>query len=301
MTRMAASAGDHTVATEPPATSFTVSVSRGFWRTLFTWGSGVILVAVMGALLVSLNVLQITSPGPANETLQRALASLTEIDALLLDGEDDLRTAAEESPEEVLRLEHYPIHVALSGEEVQRLSTGELREAILSRSADRFYDRGLAAFEEREAVSGDISLLSAPGAVRYTVGLLTEDTYEIARIVTAALLGATLVLTLVLVLLSRGYGRLTALGVILMAATLPYLLLAVGVRFALKLASESESDYLTAQLYALGKDVAWLPIHTGTGFVLLGVVFATLGVGAGWLHARRKEARLRELPEATPQ
>ncbi|MDI6857505.1 MAG: hypothetical protein QME71_04220 [Dehalococcoidia bacterium] len=294
---MGASAGDNTITTEPPAASFTVSVSRGFWRTLFTWGSGVILVAVMGALLLSVNILQITSPEPASETLHRALASLTEIDALLVESEDDLRAAAEESPEEELRLAHYPIDVPLSGEEVQRLSTGELREVILSRSADRFYERGLAAFEEREAASGDISLLSAPGAVRYTVGLVTEDTYEIARVVTAALLGATLVLTLVLVLLSRGYGRLTALGVILMAAALPYLLLAVGVRFALKLASESEGDYLTAQLYSLGKDVIWLPIHTGIGFVLLGVVFATLGVAAGWLHGRRNESRLREAPE----
>jgi NAD(P)-dependent dehydrogenase (short-subunit alcohol dehydrogenase family) len=284
--------------TDYAPTSFTVSIAEGFWRSLFKWVSGILLVVVVGALLVSINIFQLTSPGPAAATLERALASLTEIDALLLEGEEDLRASAEQSPEDESRLEHYPIDVAVSGAEVQRLSGGELRELILSRSADKFYARGLSSFEERGSESSDISLLSAPGAVRYSVGLLTEDTHDIARVIAASLLGAALLLTLLLLLLSRGYGRLTGLGIILMAAALPYLLAAVGIRFVLKLASESEGDYLTAQLYTLGKDVAWLPIHTGIAVVLLGVTFAMAGVAFGWLQSRRDEARLAELREA---
>jgi hypothetical protein len=283
--------------TDHAATSFTVSIARSFWRSLFKWVSGFLLLVAVGALLVSINIFQLTSPGPAAGTLERALASLTEIDALLLEGEEDLRASAEQSPDGELRLEHYPIDVALSAGDVQRLSGSELRELMLSRSADNFYARGLSSFDERGSESSGISLLSAPGAVRYSVGLLTKDTHDIARTITIALFGAALLLTLLLVLLIKGYSRLTALGIILMAAALPYLLAAVGVRFVLKLASESESDYLTAQLYALGKDVAWLPIHTGIAFVLLGVVFATLGVAFGWLQSRRDEARLTELPE----
>jgi hypothetical protein len=288
---------DSGVRASEAGTSFTVSIGTSFWRTLFKWVSGFLLVMVTGALILSVNVFQLTSRGPATETLERALASLTEIDALLLEGEADLRALAEESPDEELQLEHYPIDVGLSAEDVQGLSTGGLRELILSRSADRFYTRGLSSFEERSAASSEISLLSAPGAVRYTVGLITEDTHEVARVVAAALLGAVLVLTLLLVVLSRGYGRLTGLGIILMAAALPYMLVAIGVRFVLKLATEGEGDYLTAQLYGLGEDVAWLPIHTGIAFVLLGVVYATLGVSFGWLQDRREATRLATLRE----
>lgn len=294
---MDTSTGERKETAGQPTTSFTVRIRGGFWRGALRWAAGLLLVCVMGAFLLSLNVFQLTSPGPAGKTLERALASLTEIDALLLEGEEDLRAAAEQAPDGELRLEHYPIDVPLSASEVEALSTRELRDLILSRCADKFYAQGLSAFQERGGDSADISLLSAPGAVRYTVGLITRDTHDIARVVAASLLGAALVLTLIVVLLGRGYGRLTGLGVVLMAAALPYLVVAVGVRFVLKLASESESDYLTARLYALGKDVAWLPIHTGIAFVLLGVVFTLLGVGLGWIHSRHGARQPAKLPE----
>jgi hypothetical protein len=273
----------------PAATSVTVTIGTGFWRNFFKWAAGVALVFTLGFLLLFLNAAQLTGRDVAHKGLRRALASITEIDAVLAEGRADLKAKAEESPDEELRLADYPIDVPLTSQQAQELSTPELRELLLSRSADKVYAEGVSAFREegRGPSTHDIAILSPPGAVRYTVGLLTEDTHDAMRMTTVVLTGIAAFLALLLALLSRGYGRLTSVGLATLIASLPFLLFFVTVRFILRLASESEGDYLTAQLYALGKDVAWLPIRTGIAFAVLGLVFLVMGVGFSLLEGRR--------------
>jgi hypothetical protein len=269
----------------PAATSVTVTIGTGFWRNFFKWAAGVALVFTLGFLLLFLNAAQLTGRDVAHKGLTRALASITEVDALLA----DLKARAAETPDGEVRLADYPIDVPLTSQQAQQLSTPELRELLLSRSADKVYAEGVSAFREegRGPSTHDIAILSPPGAVRYTVGLLTEDTHDSMWVTTVALTGIAAFLALLLALLSRGYGRLTSVGIATLIASLPFLLFFVTVRFILRLASESEGDYLTAQLYALGKDVAWLPIRTGIAFAGLGVVFVVLGVTFSLLEGRR--------------
>ena len=273
----------------PAATSVTVTIGTGFWRNFFKWTAGIGLVFTLGFLLLSLNAAQLTGRDVADKELRRALASVTEIDAVLAEGQADLKAKAEATPEEELRLADYPIDVPLTSEQAQELSTAELRELLLSRSAERVYAEGVDAFREegRGPSTHDIAILSPPGAVRYTVGLLTEETHDAMWVTTVVLTGIAALLALLLALLSRGYGRLTSVGVAVSMASLPFLLFFVTVRFILRLASESEGDYLTAQLFALGKDVAWLPIRTGIAFAVLGAVFVVMGVGFSLLEGRR--------------
>ncbi len=273
----------------PAATSVTVTIGTGFWRNFFKWAAGIALVFTLGFLLLFLNAAQLTGREVAHKQLTRALASLTEVDALLADGEADLKAKAEATPTGELRLADYPIDVPLTSQQAQELSTAELRELLLSRSADRVYAQGVDAFREEGGgpSAHDIAILSPPGAVRYTVGLLTEDTHDAAWTTAAVLTGIATFLALVLAALSRGFGRLISLGVAVSAATLPFLLFFLTVRFILRLASESESDYMTEQLYTLGKDVAWLPIRTGIAFAVLGVVFLAMGVGFSLMEGRR--------------
>lgn len=273
----------------PAATSVTVTIGTGFWRNFFKWAAGVALVFTLGFLLLFLNAAQLTGRDVAHKGLTRALASITEVDALLADGRADLKAKAAETPDGAVRLADYPIDVPLTSQQAQQLSTPELRELLLSRSADKVYAEGVSAFREegRGPSTHDIAILSPPGAVRYTVGLLTEDTHDAMWMTTVVLTGIAAFLALLLALLSRGYGRLTSVGLATLIASLPFLLFFVTVRFILRLASESEGDYLTAQLYALGKDVAWLPIRTGIAFAGLGVVFVVLGVTFSLLEGRR--------------
>ena len=272
------------------ATSVTVTIGTGFWRNFFKWAAGIALVFALGLLLLSLNAAQLTGKEVAHNGLRRALASITEIDAMLADGQDDLKARAEEATaNQELQLADYPINVPLTAQQAQEMSTAELRDLLLSRSADKMYEQGIDAFRQdaQGESTHDIDMLSAPGAVRYTVGLLTQNTHDAMRLTATVLAGVAAFLALLLVLLSRGYGRLTSLGIAVSIATLPYLLVFLTVRFVLRLASESESDYLTAQLYDLGKDVVWLPIRTGIAFAGLGLIFLVMGVALTLLEKRR--------------
>jgi hypothetical protein len=274
----------------PPAIPVVVTSRKGSWRGVFKWATGVTLTFVLGALLLSLTAAQLTAAGTAHKALRRTVASLTEIDGLLAQENPPLVAAnGDEATATQVRLARYPIDIPLSAHETQGLSTPELRDLVLDRSADEVYAKGFAAFRESTGeASSDIQLLSPPGAVRYTAGLLTAHDHDVMRVVTAALVGVTAFLALLLLLFSKGYGRLTSIGAAVLVAALPFLILSVTIRFILRLASQEESDYMTAQLYAMGKDVAWLPIRNGIAFAGLGVVFLTLGVAFSLLADRRR-------------
>ncbi len=270
-----------------PARSLTLTLRGGFWRVSLKWAVGLLLTSTLGLLLLSIDATQLTSKGTAHKALRRTVASLTEIDALITDRSDLVTTSPDISTSAATFLAGYPIDIPLSAQEAQDLSTPELRNVVLDRSADRLYDEGFSAFRADGQGTADVQILSPPGAVRYTAGLLTKDNHEIMQIVMIALACLAALLALVVVLLSRGYGRLTSIGVATLAASLPLLLLFAAVRFILRLASDQESDYLTAQLYALGRDVAWLPFRNAIAFVCLGMIFLTLGVAFSILSKRQ--------------
>jgi len=228
------------------------------------------------ALLVALNLLQLTAPGPAHRALRRAVASLTEIDSLLAVHGAALRQQADVSPDEPLALADYPLDVPLSPEEAQR-PAAEVRDLLLDRSAERVYQEGSAAFRE-EGQSGDASRLSVQRAVRTGLGFLTAGNHDALRWATLALALVCGVLSGVLVLVTRGYGGLGALGGAVAVASLLFLLLAVAVRLVLSLAGWGTDDYITVQLLDLAKEAAWLPIRNGIAFSGLGLALLALGV-----------------------
>jgi hypothetical protein len=234
------------------------------------------LATALLALLVALNLLQLTAPGPAHRALRRAVASLTEIDSLLAAHDAALRQQAEASPDEPLSLPDYPLDVPLSPEEAQR-PTVEVRDLLLERSAERVYQEGPAAFRE-EGQSADASRLSAQQAVRTGLGFLTAGNHDALRWATLVLATVCGVLSGALILVTRGYGRLSALGGAVAAGSLLFLLLTMVVRLVLGLAGWGTDDYITVQLLDLSKEAAWLPIRNGLAFSGLGLALVALGV-----------------------
>jgi len=234
------------------------------------------LAAALLALLVALNLLQLTAPGPAHRGLRRAVASLTEIDSLLAAHDATLRQQAEASPDEPLSLPDYPLDVPLSPEEAQRPAV-EVRDLLLERSAERVYQEGSAAFRE-EGQSGDAPRLSVQRAVRTGLGFLTAGNHDTLRWATLVLAAGCGVLSGALILVTRGYGRLSALGGAVAAASLFFLLLAMVVRLVLGLAGWGTDDYITVQLLDLSKEAEWLPIRNGLAFSGLGLALLALGL-----------------------
>ena len=253
------------------------------------------LATALLALLVALNLLQLTAPGPAHRALRRAVVSLTEIDSLLAVHGAALQRQADASPEEPVSLPDYPLDVSLSPEEARRPET-EVRDLLLDRSAERVYQEGTTAFRE-EGQSGNSPQLSVQSAVRTGLGFLTAGNHDALRWATLGLALVSGVLSGALVLVTRGYGRLSALGGAVAAASLLFLLLAVAVRLVLGLAGWGTDDYITVQLLDLAKGAAWLPIRNGLTFSGLGLALLALGV----VGSRLSRSATQGLPAKRPR
>lgn len=277
---------------EPTGPRFTVTIGRGFWRNLFKWAAGILLVLSLVALLVALGLAQLTGEGPAKRTLRRSVASLTEIDTLLDQGYEELQEEAREDGEEALRLKDFPVQVSLSAEEVLDLSRSELRGLLLDRSAERLYDDGMSAFREEgtDLSEEDIGFFSTQGAVRNSLGFLRDNVHNALQVAVASLVGVCLVLAVALALLARGFGRLASVGAAVSAAAIPFLVGAVAVRFALRLASEEGDEYLVRELLRIGEEIAWIPIRDSIAFTVMGVSLLVAGVALA-LWADRQPSR----------
>ena len=234
------------------------------------------LAMALLALLFALNLFQLTAPGPAHRVLQRAVASLTELDSLLVVHGPGLQRQADAGPDGSVSMPDYPLGVSLSPQEARR-SPAEVRDLLLERSAERVYQEGAAAFRE-EGESGDAPLLSLRRAVRGGLGFLTADNHGALRLTTLALAVLCGAFSAVLILLTRGYSRLTALGAAVAAASLAFLLLAAASRLALGLAGLATDDYVTVQLLDLAKELAWLPARNGVALGGLGLALLALGL-----------------------
>ncbi len=234
------------------------------------------LAMALLALLVALNLLQLTAPGPAHRALRRGIASLTEIDSLLTVQGPALREQASASPDEPLSLPDYPLDVTLSPREAQQPPT-EVRDLLLDRSAEKVYQEGTAAFRQG-GQAGDSSRLSVQGAVRTGLGFLTAGNHDALRWTTLALSILCGALSGALVLITRGYGRLVTLGGVVATASLLFLLLTAVVRLVLALAGWATDDYITVQLLGLAKAEAWLPFRNGLALSGLGLALLALGI-----------------------
>jgi len=254
------------------------------------------LTMALLALLVALNLLQLTAPGPAHRALRRAVASLTEIDSLLAVHDPALRRQAGVSPDEPLPLPDYPLDVSLSPEEARR-PAAEVRDLLLDRSAERVYQEGSAAFRE-EGQSGDAPRLSVQRAVRTGLGFLTAGNHDTLRWATLALAAVCGMLSGALILATQGYGRLITLGGAVAAASLLFLLLAMAVRLVLGLAGWGMDDYITVQLLDLATEAAWLPIRNGLAFSGLGLALLALGVLGSRLSRSGVQGLLAERPKS---
>lgn len=234
------------------------------------------LAMALLALLFAVNLFQLTAPGPAHRAIRRAVASLTEIDSLLAVQGPSLRQEAEASSGEELSLPGYPLDVPLSPQEALQ-PPETLRDLVLDRSAEQVYEEGSAAFRE-EGESAGSSRLSVQGAVRTGLGFLTAGNHDSLRWTTAVLAVVSGVAAAALILLTRGYGRLIALGGAVAAAALLFLLLTAAVRLALGIAAGISGDYITVQLLDLAKGAAWMPLRNGIAFSGLGLALLALGL-----------------------
>lgn len=281
---------------EPPAPSVlaggaapsTPLVSDRFrWRSTAKWFFGALLVLDLGALLFVLSLANVTAEGPAKRSLRQSLAILTEVDAFLDDHLETLRQEASQTQEEALTLPDFPIQVSFTPEEILATNREEFRALLLSRSSDLVHKEGMSILQEDRG--SEISFFSTQGLIRSGMDFLRPTPHRVLTVLTIALAAVAGVLALGLMLASRGYGRLLGLGLSVLLAAAPFLIVAVAVRFALRLAADGLDDYLAREFLALGQELTWAPIRDGIIFSVGGAVVFVAGAAlARWSDSRQR-------------
>jgi uncharacterized membrane protein len=260
------------------------------WRNAGKWSVGFGLFVALLALLTSLQLFQLTAEGAADRTLRRSVAALTEIDPLLDRGYDDLQLQAQNAgPGETVELRDFPIAVPLRGSDVRGMSKEQLRDVLLDRSAHVMYSNGTAPLRSPVTNNGGAGRFSVAGLTQHGLGFLRSRNHDILAVTTFALAALCIVLAVILAAMCRGFGRLASVGAVVVAASIPVVVGGIGARFYLRIASDSDTEFIQREFLEIGQGLAWIPIRDGAAFTILGLVFLTTGVVcAAW--ADRREA-----------
>ena len=262
--------------------------SRGRW-----WRSSRFLAILLGldiaVLLVMLSFANITSDGPAKRALGQTFAVLVEIDAYLDQHEPAIRQQPNQSFEPV-PLPDLPIELSLSADEARNDAPAVLRQLIIERAAQRLHDDGAAALRDGQPASeGRFSL---PGVVGSGIDLLRPAPHRALAILTLVFAVAAAALALGLALTTRGYRRLWAVGLSAFLASVPFLALAIGLRFTLRIAAHGTDGYLAREFLGLTQELTWAAIRDGTIFVVGSGAIALAGLGLGrWSDLRPSASR----------
>lgn len=252
-------------------------------RAASQWVIAFLLVLSLTAFFLALVGFQVTAEETGQRVHRRAVAVATDIDAVLPQIEVSLHRAAQEGAGDSVRVPDFPIPVDLPRAEARTLEGAALRDRLLAEAARRLYDDGMSAWAAGDPdARQDVERISSAGAVRTGLGLVTDSTHT-AFLVATILLGLlSLALAVLLLAAVRWYFRLIALGAVTLAAALPSLAAAVGLRFAFR-TGQPEADTFVTDLLALGIDTTWVAIRDYLTLTVLGLLITgTAGAVLWW-------------------
>ena len=261
-------------------------------RAALQWLSGILLAFSLMVLFLVINAYQLTEADTAQRILGRAVATLTEIDALLPAIRENLTESLESGDSPTVTVPLFPVPVELTREEATAISTPELRARLLDTAAEKAYREGMSVFALRDPqAKQDIDPVSPEGGVKRGLGFLSDNNHSALRIAIWVVGGLAVVMAALVLLSTKGLGRVTALGACLLGAAVPSLVVAVGIRWGFRSAAEDQNDYLLAQLLSLGNDAAWLPLRNYTILCLLGLGVVIVGLALVLLETRQRTMR----------
>jgi len=275
---------------------------RHSWRLDAKWAAGLLFVICAAAASVTYSLYRITAEEPASG------AAASGIDALAEEMVDDetfaeLQAAAQANPEVEVQVNE--LILPLTGEEIAGLTREEMLEKASARLADMIYFGGV---EASEAYFRDLKPKEEadPSAAQPPTGskgdslplepliLFTQETHDGLRpFVLGLSLGAAALLA-ILVLLSRGFGRLGSPGLALVVGIGPAALSLAVLRTVLANVSNDEGDLFPAAAEALHPTVNDLS-RLFTILVAVGAALAATAIighiaSLIWQRTRRQAA-----------
>ena len=239
-------------------------------RRVALWALALAFAAAVSGWLVLLSAAQATSEPVALRVHERAVAALTEIDALLDLHVEALQQQADAGAER-LTVPSYPVRDATVATErvTERvidasgaLDRDLLRAELLATSARLVYARGAGAFGDPTAEPAPTPrLLSRSGGMRAMLDWLTSGRHSTAVVLLWPLGLVALALGGLVVWTARGFGRFIAPGLALVAAAVPLLAGVLAMRLALGFVADGPDDELFDEFVTLARELTRLPLH----------------------------------------
>ena len=250
------------------------------------WLIGASLAVMLTLLFLAVTAVQLSSQSLGERILRRSVAVSTNIDAILPDLEAALEAEAREGDADPVRVPDFPIAVDIPRDEALSLEGMALRERILSEAGATLYRDGMSAWAGADDDGAQrIETISVSGALERGLGLITDKNHD-RMVIAAVVLGLlSVALAALLVVSVRSWGRLVALSAATVAAALPLLAVAVGVRFAFRTAQE-EADPFVYGLLELGVEAMWVPISNYLALTALGFAVMLVALMFIWASSR---------------
>lgn len=225
-------------------------------------------------LVFTLGISQITAQSHAMILVRGAVASLTDLDALVADNGEALRKQAAADPGGSTELTAYPIAVTLENREIASANDAALRELILERAAAQVYVNGPSAFSEGDQ---DIGTFSSEGLLKFLLGQLTGDLHKIMTWGSVALAALAVALGLHVVRRESGHRKFTMLGIFAAVSALVAIIVssALGVLISRFGGSDPFSSELRNLILSIVRIWRWDAIVVLTA----GLVTVVLGMG----------------------
>ncbi len=250
------------------------------------WLIGASLAVMLTLLFLAVTAVQLSSQSVGERILRRSVAVSTNIDAILPDLQAALEEEAREGDADPVRVPDFPIPVDIPRDDALALDGTALRERILSEAGATLYREGMSAWAGADD-DGDqrIETISVAGALKRGLGLIMDENHD-RMVIAAVVLGLlSAVLAALLVASVRSWGRLVALSAATIAAALPLLAAAVGVRFVFRTAQE-EADPFVYGLLELGVEAMWVPIRNYLALTALGFAVMLVALMFIWASSR---------------
>jgi hypothetical protein len=257
------------------------------------WVAGIVLLLVFSVTLLVSGFYRITAPGPSTEMLGRVIATAAmpsgaDIGTIVTRMKHQARSEGPVTVEFTRK-----IKVSADPHDIRNLSDGEMERFLYRQLGGKLYEKGpdifLAAVDEP-------GVKRALGELRDTVYFFVSDFHRTVKMVFLVFAVLSAVFFFIMFLMGHRFGRLAVPGVIMIAATLPALviLFSFGDFFAELLTVIPGGMKSGAGRFFSGDRAALLePMVDMVRTVYLVVcgagIFLVTAAGAGKIYADRKK------------
>lgn len=225
-------------------------------------------------LVAFLSTWQLTARPRAMSMIEAGVVSATDLDRLLEDNYDDLRTFVATSDEETFAIPGFPLDVRVTADEVANSTREEFRTILLQRASASVYDHGADAFDTSGSQS--IGRFSSEGALQFVLNGLTGSWHGMAQ--WAALILAILAASVALYVLRRedGHRRFVLLGAFTAAAGIMGCLVTFAMRSLI--GRFGGSDPFSEDLREIANAALSVPMTNYVVVAVSGLIVAAIGL-----------------------